>query len=113
MSPHGAGGLRDRRRAAIEYVTHSGKRASHSHGGLLASNAHQYNAFMYIYYIFFIFLFFLHPILLPCIYHTWVRLQQSQEQRYTVLEVHGGSFRVSVIHRRTLDMDYMIFNVRT
>ena len=30
---------------------------------------------------------------------TWVRLQQPQEQRYPVLQVHAGSFRVSVIHR--------------
>ena len=30
---------------------------------------------------------------------TWVRLQQPQEQRYPVLQVHTGSFRVSVIHR--------------
>ena len=31
---------------------------------------------------------------------TWVRLQQSQEQRYIhpVLQVHAGSFRVVVIH---------------
>ena len=41
---------------------------------------------------------------------TWVRLQQLQEQRYPVLQVHAGSFRVS----RNLpnsDMDYRIFNV--
>ena len=30
---------------------------------------------------------------------TWVRLQQPQEQRYPVLQVHDGSFIVSVIHR--------------
>ena len=30
---------------------------------------------------------------------TWVRLQQPQEQRYPVLQVYAGSFRVSVIHR--------------
>ena len=29
----------------------------------------------------------------------WVRLQQSHEQCYLVLQVHVGSFRVSVIHR--------------
>ena len=66
---------------------------------------------------------------------SWVSLQQLQEQRYPVLQlaspwydhrgwlgvknnylsilhVHAGSFRVSVIHR-TLHTDYMIFNVRT
>ena len=65
---------------------------------------------------------------------SWVRLQQLQEQRYPVLQlaspwydhrgwlgvknnylsilhVHAGSFRVSVIHQ-TLHMDYRIFNVR-
>ena len=30
---------------------------------------------------------------------TWVRLQQPQEQRYPVLKVHAGSFRVSAIHQ--------------
>ena len=30
---------------------------------------------------------------------TWVRLQQPQEQRYPFLQVHVGSFCVSVIHR--------------
>ena len=30
---------------------------------------------------------------------SWVRLQQSQEQRYPVLRVHARSFRVSVKHR--------------
>ena len=30
---------------------------------------------------------------------TWVRIQQPQEQRYPVLQVHAGSFRVSVIYR--------------
>ena len=30
---------------------------------------------------------------------TWVRLQQPQEQRYPVLQVHAGSFRVSVINQ--------------
>ena len=30
---------------------------------------------------------------------TWVRLQQPREQRYPALQVHAGSFRVSVIHR--------------
>ena len=30
---------------------------------------------------------------------TWERLQQPQEQRYPVLQVHAGSFSVSVIHR--------------
>ena len=30
---------------------------------------------------------------------TWVRLQQPQEQRYTVLQVHAGSFHVSVFHQ--------------
>ena len=30
---------------------------------------------------------------------TWVRLQQPQKQRYPDLQVHAGSFRVSVIHR--------------
>ena len=29
---------------------------------------------------------------------TRVRLQQPQEQRYTVLQVHAGSVRVSIIH---------------
>ena len=33
----------------------------------------------------------------PCI--AWVRLQQPQEQRYPVLQVHDGSFRFSVVHR--------------
>ena len=30
---------------------------------------------------------------------TWERVQQPQEPRYPVLQVHAGSFRVSVIHR--------------
>ena len=30
---------------------------------------------------------------------TSVRLQQPQEQRYPVLPVHAGGFRVSLIHR--------------
>ena len=30
---------------------------------------------------------------------TWVRLRQPQEQRYPVLQVLAGSFRVSVIYR--------------
>ena len=30
---------------------------------------------------------------------TWDMLQQPQEQRYPILQVHAGSFRVSVIHR--------------
>ena len=30
---------------------------------------------------------------------TWVWLQQPQEQRYPVLQVHDGSFLVSVIHQ--------------
>ena len=30
---------------------------------------------------------------------TWVRLQQPQEQCYPVLQVHAGSFHVSVIHQ--------------
>ena len=30
---------------------------------------------------------------------TWVRLQQLQDQRYPVLQVHAGSFRISVILR--------------
>ena len=30
---------------------------------------------------------------------TWVRLQQLQEQHYSVLQVHAGSFCVSIIHR--------------
>ena len=43
----------------------------------------------------------------------WVRLQQPQEQRYPVLQVHAGSFRFSVFHRTlTMVMDYIIFNVR-
>ena len=29
----------------------------------------------------------------------WYRLQQPQEQRYPVLQVHAGAFRVSLIHR--------------
>ena len=29
----------------------------------------------------------------------WVRLQQPQQQRYPVLQVHAGSFRVSIIHQ--------------
>ena len=44
---------------------------------------------------------------------TWVRLQQPQEERYPVLQVHDGSFRVSVIYRTLTDMDYKIFNVRS
>ena len=39
---------------------------------------------------------------------TWVRPQQSQKQHYSVLQVHAGSYHVSVIHW-TLDMDYRIF----
>ena len=30
---------------------------------------------------------------------TWVRLQQPQEHRYPVLQMHAWSFRVSVIYR--------------
>ena len=47
---------------------------------------------------------------------TRVRLHQPhQEQRYPALQVHAGSFRVSVIHRNppNYDMDFRIFNVRT
>ena len=40
---------------------------------------------------------------------SWVRLQQSQEQRYPVLQVHAESIGVSIIHQ-TLTW---IFNVRT
>ena len=39
-------------------------------------------------------------------------LQQPHEQRYPVLQVHAGSFHISVIHQ-TLDMDYRIFNMCT
>ena len=42
---------------------------------------------------------------------TSVRLQQPQEQRYPVLQVHAGAFCVSGIHL-TLDMDYRIFKMR-
>ena len=43
---------------------------------------------------------------------TWVRLQQPQEQRYPVLQVHFlGLF---VFHNSpNSDMDKLIFNVRT
>ena len=48
---------------------------------------------------------------------TWVRLQQSQEQRYSVLQsawLMGvcSCFR-NTIHRTLTYMDYRIFNVRT
>ena len=42
----------------------------------------------------------------------WVRLQQPQEQCYPVLQVHAGSFHVSIVHDLpNSDMDYRIFNV--
>ena len=50
----------------------------------------------------FLFAFFIHTLLSLSENYgrlTWVWLQQAQEQRYPVLQVHSGSFRVSVIHR--------------
>ena len=40
----------------------------------------------------------------------WVRLQQPQEQRYPVLQVHAGYFCVSKYPSNS-DVDYRIFNV--
>ena len=43
-------------------------------------------------------------------YLTQVRLQQPQEQCYPVLQVHAGSFHVSIIHPNS-DMVCRIFNM--
>ena len=43
---------------------------------------------------------------------TWVRLQQPQEQSYSVLQKHAGSFPFSVINPNS-DLNYRIFNMHT
>ena len=68
----------------------------------------------YLPFYFYFFIFILQFLLslswnLGCL--TWVRLQQPQEQRYLVLQVHAGSLNYH--NPPNSDIDYRIFNVCT
>ena len=64
----------------------------------------------YFYFLFFVWFYTLYfPFLEIRTSLNWVRLQQPQGQHYPVLQVHAGSFRVSVNHR-TLTWTIGIFN---
>ena len=64
---------------------------------------------------FFVFGFLKEPTLLSLLGNLgrliWVRLQQPQEQRYPILQVHAGS--LCFCNPPNSDMDYRIFNVHT
>ena len=55
--------------------------------------------FNYRLFYFFVFPLLFYTLLNPCGKFVAVKLQQPQEQRYPVLQVHAGYVRVSVIYR--------------